>query len=113
MSDETMGQALAWVGFVDVSDLLAEDAHLSLVMRKDAVLTLLLNVGLFPGFQCSLMQDPRYLRFSAIENGAVTTYNLKVCLHAPTHPNHAEHVQVANAKIASELLEEIQAIVRQ
>lgn len=49
-----------------------------LVMRKDAVYTLLLNITLFPGMRCSLSQDPRYLRFSAIENGVTTTYNLKV-----------------------------------
>lgn len=48
------------------------------VMRKDAVYTLLLNITLFPGMRCSLSQDPRYLRFSAIENGVATTYNLKV-----------------------------------
>ena len=48
------------------------------VMRKDAVYTLLLNVTLFPGMRCTLAQDPRYLRFTAIENGVVTTYNLKV-----------------------------------
>jgi len=64
-----------------------------LVMRKDAVYTLLLNVTLFPGMRCSLAQDPRYLRFSAIENGVATTYNLKV----------------SNAKIAADLLEEINA----
>ncbi|KAF8159374.1 hypothetical protein B0H34DRAFT_796628 [Crassisporium funariophilum] len=62
-----------------------------LVMRKDAVYTLLLNVTLFPGMRCVLAQDPRYLRFSVIESGVTTTYNLKV----------------ANAKIAQDLLEEI------
>jgi len=64
-----------------------------LVMRKDAVYTLLLNVTLFHGMRCSLAQDPRYLRFSVIENGVTTTYNLKV----------------ANAKIATDLLEDINA----
>ncbi|KAF9525964.1 hypothetical protein CPB83DRAFT_858704 [Crepidotus variabilis] len=64
-----------------------------LVMRKDAVYTLLLNITLFPGMRCSLAQDPRYLRFSAIENGVATTYNLKV----------------SNAKIAQDLLEDINA----
>jgi len=64
-----------------------------LVMRKDAVYTLLLNITLFPGMRCSLSQDPRYLRFSAIEDGVATTYNLKV----------------SNAKIASDLLDEINA----
>ncbi|KAF9474818.1 hypothetical protein BDN70DRAFT_884420 [Pholiota conissans] len=64
-----------------------------LLMRKDAVHTLLLNVILFPGMRCSLAQDPRYIRFSAIENGVTKTYNLKV----------------SNAKIAADLLEEINA----
>ncbi|KAH0583044.1 hypothetical protein H2248_010929 [Termitomyces sp. 'cryptogamus'] len=64
-----------------------------LVMRKEAVYTLLLNVTLFPGMRCSLAQDPRYLRMSVIENSATTHYNLRL----------------ANAKIANELLEEIVA----
>ncbi|PPQ93877.1 hypothetical protein CVT25_013586 [Psilocybe cyanescens] len=64
-----------------------------LIMRKDAVHALLLNITLFPGMRCTLAQDPRYIRFSAIENGNATTYNLKV----------------SNAKIASDLLEEINA----
>lgn len=50
-------------------------------MRKEAVFTLLLNVTLFKGMKCSLAQDPRYLRFSVIENGATTHYNLRVCMH--------------------------------
>lgn len=50
------------------------------VMRKEAVYTVLLNVTLFPGMLCMLApQDPRYLRFSAIENGSTTHYNLRVC----------------------------------
>jgi len=66
-----------------------------LVMRKEAVFTLLLNVTLFHGMRCSLAQDPRYLRFSAIENGSAVHYNLRV----------------PNAKIAQELLEEITAYI--
>ncbi|KAF8621795.1 hypothetical protein AX15_007474 [Amanita polypyramis BW_CC] len=62
-----------------------------LVMRKEAVFTVLLNVTLFHGMRCSLAQDPRYLRFSAIEDGSTVHYNLRV----------------SNAKIAQELLEEI------
>ncbi|KAL0574310.1 hypothetical protein V5O48_007648 [Marasmius crinis-equi] len=62
-----------------------------LVMRKEAVHTVLLNVSLFQGMRCTLAQDPRYLRFSAIETGATTHYNLRL----------------ANAKITKELLEEI------
>ncbi|KAF9454381.1 hypothetical protein P691DRAFT_656277 [Macrolepiota fuliginosa MF-IS2] len=50
-----------------------------LVMRKEAVYALLLNVTLFPGMLCTLApQDPRYLRFSAIENGSTTHYNLRL-----------------------------------
>jgi len=64
-----------------------------IVMRKDAVYTLLLNATLFPGMRCFLAQDPRYLRFSIIEDGATVHYNLRV----------------ASAKVAQELLEEINA----
>ncbi|KAH7922613.1 hypothetical protein BV22DRAFT_1131270 [Leucogyrophana mollusca] len=67
--------------------------HTALVMRKEAVYTVLLNVTLFPGMKCFLAQDPRYIRFSVIENGGTTHYNLRV----------------SNAKIAQELLEEINA----
>ncbi|ESK87580.1 nuclear protein export protein [Moniliophthora roreri MCA 2997] len=62
-----------------------------LVMRKEAVYTVILNVTLFHGMRCVLAQDPRYLRFSVIEGGVTTHYNLRL----------------ANAKIAAELLEEI------
>ncbi|TDL23696.1 hypothetical protein BD410DRAFT_786955 [Rickenella mellea] len=65
-----------------------------LVMRKEAVFNLLLNATLFKGMKCSLAQDPRYVRFSVIESGTTTShYNLRL----------------ANAKVASELLEEINA----
>jgi len=47
-------------------------------MRKEAVYTLLLNVTLFPGMRCTLAQDPRFVRFSVIEDGTATHYNLKV-----------------------------------
>ncbi|KXN90672.1 Brefeldin A resistance protein [Leucoagaricus sp. SymC.cos] len=63
-----------------------------LVMRKEAVYTLLLNVTLFHGMSCTLApQDPRYLRFSAIENGSTTHYNLRL----------------ASAKAAQDLLTKI------
>ncbi|KAI0351360.1 hypothetical protein OH77DRAFT_1429905 [Trametes cingulata] len=64
-----------------------------LVMRKEAVYTVLLNATLFKGMRCFLAQDPRYIRFSVIEGAATTHYNLRV----------------SNAKIAEELLEEINA----
>ncbi|KAJ3565708.1 hypothetical protein NP233_g7463 [Leucocoprinus birnbaumii] len=63
-----------------------------LVMRKDAVYTLLLNITLFHGMACTLSpQDPRYLRFSAIEDGSTTHYNLRL----------------ASAKAAQDLLAKI------
>jgi len=65
-----------------------------LVMRKDAVYTVILNATLFKGMRCSYAsQDHRYLRFSTFENGCATHYNLRL----------------ANAKIAAGLLEEINA----
>ena len=50
----------------------------SLVMRKEAVYTLLLNVPLFQGMKCFLAQDPRYIRFSVIEENKTMHYNLRV-----------------------------------
>lgn len=47
-------------------------------MRKEAVYTVILNATLFPGMRCSLAQDPRYIRFSVIEDGVTTHYNLRV-----------------------------------
>ncbi|KAJ7625492.1 hypothetical protein FB45DRAFT_795632 [Roridomyces roridus] len=49
-----------------------------LVMRKEAVYTVLLNVTLFNGMRCTLAQDPRYLRLSVLEGGVATHYNLRV-----------------------------------
>ncbi|EKM50689.1 uncharacterized protein PHACADRAFT_264095 [Phanerochaete carnosa HHB-10118-sp] len=62
-----------------------------LLMRKEAVYTVLLNATLFKGMKCFLAQDPRYIRFSVFEAGVTTHYNLRV----------------SNAKIAMELLDEI------
>ncbi|KAK0436886.1 hypothetical protein EV421DRAFT_1829829 [Armillaria borealis] len=64
-----------------------------LLMRKEAVYTVLLNVTLFNGMRCVLAQDPRYVRFSVIQDGVTTHYNLRL----------------ANPKIAEELMEEIHA----
>ncbi|KAK0188529.1 hypothetical protein F5146DRAFT_1225295 [Armillaria mellea] len=64
-----------------------------LLMRKEAVYTVLLNVTLFHGMRCVLAQDPRYVRFSVIQDGVTTHYNLRL----------------ANPKIAEELMEEIHA----
>ncbi|KAJ7781907.1 hypothetical protein DFH07DRAFT_791951 [Mycena maculata] len=64
-----------------------------LVMRKEAVYTVLLNVTLFHGMRCALAQDPRYLRLSVLEGGVATHYNLRV----------------GSAKAAQELLNEINA----
>ncbi|KAF9648657.1 hypothetical protein BDM02DRAFT_3186979 [Thelephora ganbajun] len=64
-----------------------------LVMRKDAVYTVLLNTTLFKGMKCSYApQDQRYLRFSTFDRAG-----------APTHYN----LRLANARIAGELLDEI------
>ncbi|THH10458.1 hypothetical protein EW146_g8365 [Bondarzewia mesenterica] len=59
------------------------------VMRKDAVYSVILNTPLFRGMRCALVQDPRYIRLSVIEDGATTHYNL----------------QVGNAKAAADLME--------
>lgn len=64
-----------------------------LLMRKEAVYTLLLNATLFKGMKCSLAQDPRYIRFSVLDGGVTTHYNIRV----------------SNSKIAEELIEEINA----
>ncbi|KAI1789660.1 hypothetical protein LXA43DRAFT_552771 [Ganoderma leucocontextum] len=64
-----------------------------LVMRKEAVYTVLLNATLFKGMRCFPAQDPRYIRFSVFEGNTTTHYNLRV----------------SNAKIAEELLDEITA----
>lgn len=49
-----------------------------LVMRKEAVFTVLLNVTLFHGMSVFVAQDPRYVRLSVIEDGKVVHYNLRV-----------------------------------
>lgn len=49
-----------------------------IVMRKEAVYTLLLNVPLFQGMKCFVAQDPRYIRFSIIEENKTLHYNLRV-----------------------------------
>ncbi|KAF8555657.1 hypothetical protein OG21DRAFT_1521612 [Imleria badia] len=71
----------------------ADGSGARLVMRKEAVYALLLNVPLFPGMKCFLAQDPRYIRFSVIEENKTVHYNLRA----------------SNAKIAQELLDEINA----
>jgi Ran-binding protein 3 len=49
-----------------------------LVMRKDAVYAVLLNVTLFRGMSCTIAQDPRYLRFSVLTPSGAIHYNLRV-----------------------------------
>ncbi|KAF5376351.1 hypothetical protein D9757_008644 [Collybiopsis confluens] len=79
-------------GLLKLNVRVTDGAGARLVMRKEAVYTLLLNVTLFSGMKCSLAQDPRYLRFSVIEGAQVTThYNLRL----------------ANVKIATELMHTI------
>ncbi|KAI0262285.1 hypothetical protein BC834DRAFT_925245 [Gloeopeniophorella convolvens] len=70
----------------------ADHAGARLVMRKDAVYAVLLNVTLFRGMSCAVAQDPRYLRFSVLAPGGTTHYNLRV----------------ASAKAAAELLQVIE-----
>lgn len=62
-----------------------------LIMRKEAVHALLLNVPLFRGMKCVVAQDPRYLRFGVFHGGETQHYNLRF----------------ASAKMAQELLDEI------
>jgi Ran-binding protein 3 len=57
----------------------ADGGGARLVMRKEAVHALILNVALFSGMSFATAQDPRYIRFSAIEDSATTHYNLRVC----------------------------------
>ncbi|EJD07511.1 uncharacterized protein FOMMEDRAFT_130679 [Fomitiporia mediterranea MF3/22] len=71
----------------------SDGCNARLVMRKEAVFTLLLNVTLFKGMRCTIAQDPRYVRFSCIESGKTIHYNLRL----------------SNAKVASELIEEVNA----
>jgi len=80
-------------GILKINVKAADGSAPRLVMRKDAVHTLLLNQPLFPGMKCTLAQDPRYLRFSVIEDGKTAHYNLRV----------------ANAKIAQDFLDELEA----
>ena len=47
-------------------------------MRKEAVYAVILNVALFRGMRVAIAADPRYLRFSVIEDGATMHYNLRV-----------------------------------
>lgn len=83
---------------------------LPVVMRKEAVLSLLLNAPLFKGMRCTLAQDPRYLRFSCFEDGSITHYNLRVgCLCLFMFCSVSFFIQLANTKVAGELLEEIEA----
>jgi len=71
----------------------SDGAGARLVMRKEAVFSLLLNISLFKGMRCTPAQDPRYVRFSCFEEGKPVHYNLRV----------------ANAKVATDLLDEINA----
>ncbi|KAG0704822.1 hypothetical protein DFH29DRAFT_783960, partial [Suillus ampliporus] len=71
----------------------SDGAGARLLMRKEAVYTVILNVTLFSGMKCFIAQDPRYIRLSVIEDGVTTHYNLRV----------------SNAKIAQDLLEEIKS----
>lgn len=78
-------------------------------MRKEAVYAVLLNAPLFKGMKCFTAQDPRYIRFSVFEGNTATHYNLRVrtsfCISLIIVS--CGLVQVQTAKIAEELIEEI------
>ena len=91
-----------------------------IVMRKDAVYTVLLNTTLFKGMKCSYApQDQRYLKFSTFDRSGVPThYNLRVSGPGFRAVSSSRSVlihvcipftQLANARIAGELLDEINA----
>lgn len=64
----------------DIRQQLIASKKKKIVMRKDAVYAVILNVVLFHGMKCNFAQDPRYLRFSVIEDGQTIHYNLRVRL---------------------------------
>lgn len=84
-------------------------------MRKEAVYAVILNVTLFKGMSYALAQDPRYIRFSAIEEGKATHYNLRV--RPPSYLRILPEIlrkcfympKVSSAKMAQELLDEIKS----
>ena len=90
-----------------------------IVMRKDAVYTVLLNATLFKGMKCSYApQDQRYLRFSTFDRvGTPTHYNLRVSMAFGYRILSSDRsvlivaripfTQLANARIAGEFMEEI------
>ena len=65
-------------GILKLNVRLSDGEGARLVMRKEAVLTLLLNVPIFSGMSVSTAQDPRYVRFSSFEGGQTVHYNLRV-----------------------------------
>ena len=109
MLNEKMEREPVWVCFFPPKAYVSISCVLFSVMRKDAVYTVILNVTLFGGMRCSLAQDPRYLRVSAIENGVTTTYNIKVFLNLFTLCFMLTVIdnEVSNAGIARDLMEEI------
>jgi Ran-binding protein 3 len=95
-------------GTLKVNVRRADGAGARLVMRKEAVHSLILNVSLFQGMNFSTAQDPRYIRFSAIEDGTTTHYNLRVSFIVRISCRYAKlRVQVANGKIVQEFLAEV------
>lgn len=84
-----------------------------LVMRKEAVFTVLLNVTLFHGMSVFVAQDPRYVRLSVIEAGQAVHYNLRVSDASTSHMVRVltARIQVASAKMGEELLDAIKAYI--
>ncbi|KZT43161.1 hypothetical protein SISSUDRAFT_1057928 [Sistotremastrum suecicum HHB10207 ss-3] len=63
-----------------------------LVMRKEAIHSLILNVPLFKGMKFEIAQDPRYVRFAVPADGKFEQYNLRL----------------SSAKAITELLEAVE-----
>lgn len=110
MSENPMVVVLVYVRIMVYIRRLISDGC-TVVMRKEAVLSLLLNAPLFKGMRCSIAQDPRFVRFSVIEGAAAVHYNLRVsyAIWYLIDELLSSCRQLANAKVASELLDEINA----
>jgi len=81
----------AGTGMLTLNVRISDAGGARLIMRKEGVYTVILNAMLFRGMRCFLSSDPRYIRFSTIEDRSATHYNLRV----------------STAKIAKGLVEDI------
>ena len=100
-------------GTLKLNVRLSDGEGARLIMRKEAVFTLLLNVPIFSKMSVSSSQDPRYVRVSAFEGGQTVHYNLRVSYLYSRSFGHSVFmdwsIQVATAKIGEELLDAIKA----